>query len=117
MIKNKNKWCPMNNGELTKRTPEEETENGRVEWSVYSTFVTSAYKGALAPVIILYHVLFQAIKHGYSKNGTVPLSGTFWVLVSLGYCYLYIQSYPKFFKKKKKILLFHFFFWIFQKNK
>ena len=93
----------MNNGELTKRTQEEETENGRVKWSVYSTFVTFAHKGALVPVIILYHVLFQAIKHWY-----------LWVIAA---CIPRRQAYLKFKKIKIKILLFHFFFWIFQKNK
>ncbi|KDP26754.1 hypothetical protein JCGZ_17912 [Jatropha curcas] len=41
---------------------EEESETGRVKWSVYSTFVTSAYKGGLVPVILLCQVLFQGLQ-------------------------------------------------------
>ncbi|MCL7048634.1 hypothetical protein MKW94_014464, partial [Papaver nudicaule] len=43
---------------------EEETETGRVKWRVYSYFLTSAYKGALIPVIILCQVLFQGLQMG-----------------------------------------------------
>ncbi|XP_020229838.1 putative ABC transporter C family member 15 [Cajanus cajan] len=46
------------------RNKEEEAEMGRVKWSVYSTFVTSAYKGALVPVILLCQVFFQALQMG-----------------------------------------------------
>nr|XP_023872873.1 putative ABC transporter C family member 15 [Quercus suber]POE85287.1 abc transporter c family member 3 [Quercus suber] len=56
--------APINNGKLTARTQEEETETGRVKWSVYSTFVTSAYKGTLVPVILLCQVLFQGLQMG-----------------------------------------------------
>ena len=56
--------APINYGELTARTQEEETETGRVKWSVYSTFVTSAYKGTLVPVILLCQVLFQGLQMG-----------------------------------------------------
>ncbi|KAM7273630.1 hypothetical protein ACFE04_028294 [Oxalis oulophora] len=45
-------------------TLEEETATGRVKWSVYSTFVTAAYKGALVPVVILCQILFQALQMG-----------------------------------------------------
>ena len=57
---------PINNGKLQARTEEEEeeTETGRVKWSVYSTFVTSAYKGALVPVTLLCQVLFQGLQMG-----------------------------------------------------
>ncbi|KAM3753899.1 hypothetical protein ACB098_03G126900 [Castanea mollissima] len=57
---------PINNGKIKARTEEEEeeTETGRVKWSVYSTFVTSAYKGALVPVILLCQVLFQGLQMG-----------------------------------------------------
>ncbi|PIA51353.1 hypothetical protein AQUCO_01100286v1 [Aquilegia coerulea] len=41
---------------------EEVTETGRVKWRVYSTFLSSAYKGALVPVILLCHVLFQGLQ-------------------------------------------------------
>ncbi|KAK2384078.1 ABC transporter C family member [Trifolium repens] len=47
-----------------KRTREEEAMTGRVKWSVYSTFVTLAYKGALVPVILLCQVLFQVMQMG-----------------------------------------------------
>ncbi|XP_061355474.1 putative ABC transporter C family member 15 [Gastrolobium bilobum] len=47
-----------------KRTKEEEAETGRVKWSVYSTFVTSAYRGALVPVILLCQILFQVMQMG-----------------------------------------------------
>lgn len=40
----------------------EETESGRVKWHVYATFVTSAYKGALVPVILLCQVFFQLLQ-------------------------------------------------------
>ncbi|MCL7033637.1 hypothetical protein MKW94_012360 [Papaver nudicaule] len=43
---------------------EEETETGRVKWRVYSYFLTSAYKGALIPVLILCQVLFQGLQMG-----------------------------------------------------
>ncbi|XP_050276334.1 putative ABC transporter C family member 15 [Quercus robur] len=56
--------APINYGKLTARTQEEETETGRVKWSVYSTFVTSAYKGTLVPVILLCQVLFQGLQMG-----------------------------------------------------
>ncbi|KAA8529722.1 hypothetical protein F0562_034178 [Nyssa sinensis] len=42
----------------------EETETGRVKWPVYSMFVTSAYRGALAPVILLCQALFQGLQMG-----------------------------------------------------
>ncbi|KAK9934459.1 hypothetical protein M0R45_021603 [Rubus argutus] len=38
---------PFNNGKLPEKSHEEEAETGRVKWSVYSTFVTSAYGGAV----------------------------------------------------------------------
>ncbi|CAJ2677615.1 unnamed protein product [Trifolium pratense] len=47
-----------------KRTREEEAMTGRVKWSVYSTFVTLAYRGALVPVILLCQVLFQVMQMG-----------------------------------------------------
>ena len=49
---------------LLGRIYEEETESGRVKWHVYSTFITSAYKGALVPVILLCQVLFQGLQMG-----------------------------------------------------
>ncbi|CAJ1935619.1 unnamed protein product [Sphenostylis stenocarpa] len=47
-----------------KRNKEEQTETGRVKWSVYSTFVKSAYKGALVPVILICQILFQVMQMG-----------------------------------------------------
>ncbi|PIA51395.1 hypothetical protein AQUCO_01100312v1 [Aquilegia coerulea] len=41
---------------------EEVTETGRVKWRVYTTFLSYAYKGALVPVILLCHVLFQGLQ-------------------------------------------------------
>ncbi|KAG6713738.1 hypothetical protein I3843_05G153700 [Carya illinoinensis] len=54
----------INSRKLTERTQEEQTETGPVKWSVYSTFITSAYKGALVPVILLCQVLFQGLQMG-----------------------------------------------------
>ncbi|KAF8018550.1 hypothetical protein BT93_H3434 [Corymbia citriodora subsp. variegata] len=51
-IKNKN---------LRKKT-QEESETGRVKWSLYSNFVTCTYKGALVPITLLCHVLFQGLQ-------------------------------------------------------
>ncbi|KAK9104208.1 hypothetical protein Scep_021052 [Stephania cephalantha] len=50
------------NGKLQDVNHEEETESGRVKWRVYSTFMTLAYKGALVPVILFCHVLFQGLQ-------------------------------------------------------
>ncbi|KAG8641655.1 putative ABC transporter C family member 15 isoform X2 [Manihot esculenta] len=55
---------PVSNSIISERIQEELTETGRVKWSVYSTFVTSAYKGALVPVILLCQVLFQGLQMG-----------------------------------------------------
>ncbi|EXB82409.1 ABC transporter C family member 3 [Morus notabilis] len=55
---------PLANSKLMEKSQEEEAETGRVKWSVYSTFVTSAYGGALVPVILLCQVLFQGLQMG-----------------------------------------------------
>ncbi|KAH7515548.1 hypothetical protein FEM48_Zijuj10G0038500 [Ziziphus jujuba var. spinosa] len=55
---------PFANGKLLEKTQEEEAETGRVKWSVYSTFITSAYGGALVPVILLCQVFFQGLQMG-----------------------------------------------------
>ncbi|KAH1098146.1 hypothetical protein J1N35_015067 [Gossypium stocksii] len=55
---------PNCNDKLFESCQEEETETGRVKWSVYSTFVAAAYKGALVPVIVLCQVLFQGLQLG-----------------------------------------------------
>lgn len=44
----------------------EKTESGRVEWKIYSKFVSIAYKGILIPVILLCHLLFQGLQMGSS---------------------------------------------------
>ncbi|PQM42316.1 putative ABC transporter C family member 15 [Prunus yedoensis var. nudiflora] len=54
----------INNGKLSEKNHEEEAETGRVKWRVYSTFVTSAYRGALVPVILVCQVLFQGLQMG-----------------------------------------------------
>ncbi|PON64774.1 ATP-binding cassette containing protein [Parasponia andersonii] len=85
---------PLANNNLMEKSQEEEAETGRVKWSVYSTFVTSAYKGALVPVILLCQVLFQGLQMcsnywiawGTEKEGRVTnkqLIGTF-ILLSGG---------------------------------
>ncbi|OMO81421.1 hypothetical protein COLO4_23609 [Corchorus olitorius] len=55
---------PISSGKLFEKDQQEETETGRVKWSVYSTFVTAAYKGALVPVILLCQVFFQGLQMG-----------------------------------------------------
>lgn len=44
------------------RECEEERESGRVKWDVYRKFVTSAYGGALIPVVLACHVFFQGLQ-------------------------------------------------------
>ncbi|XAR64442.1 Xenobiotic-transporting ATPase [Bertholletia excelsa] len=51
-----------NSGTLSERILEEETETGRVKWHVYSTLITSAYKGALVPIVLLCQVFFQGLQ-------------------------------------------------------
>ncbi|PKU86433.1 putative ABC transporter C family member 15 [Dendrobium catenatum] len=55
-------YSQIRNSELLERINEEERESGRVKCSVYNTFVTLAYKGALVPVILLCQVLFQGLQ-------------------------------------------------------
>ncbi|KAI4305509.1 hypothetical protein L6164_028874 [Bauhinia variegata] len=50
--------------ERARENEEEAAGTGRVKWSVYSTFVTSAYGGTLVHFILLCHVLFQALQMG-----------------------------------------------------
>ncbi|KAL3501061.1 hypothetical protein ACH5RR_035510 [Cinchona calisaya] len=47
---------------LLERNQKEKTESGRVKWHVYLTFISSAYKGMLVPVILLCQVLFQVLQ-------------------------------------------------------
>ncbi|KAK9060184.1 hypothetical protein SSX86_020888 [Deinandra increscens subsp. villosa] len=51
-------------GGSSETIPQEESQSGRVKFSVYSTFITSAYKGALVPVILICHTLFLALQMG-----------------------------------------------------
>ncbi|CAA0833737.1 ABC transporter C family member 3 [Striga hermonthica] len=44
------------------RSLHEKTESGRVKWHVYATFITSAYRGALVPIILLCQILFQMLQ-------------------------------------------------------
>lgn len=55
---------PINYGNFSERSQDDEMETGRVQWSVYSTFITLVYKGALVPVILLCQVLFQGLQMG-----------------------------------------------------
>nr|QVT92275.1 ABC transporter [Salvia miltiorrhiza] len=41
-----------------------EEESGRVKWHVYAAFVMAAYRGALVPITLLCHVLFQLLQMG-----------------------------------------------------
>lgn len=41
---------------------EEERETGKVKMQVYSSFITAAYKGALVPIILAAHILFQVLQ-------------------------------------------------------
>ncbi|CAH9132036.1 unnamed protein product [Cuscuta epithymum] len=50
------------NDKQLENSQQEETESGRVKWSVYSSFVTSAYKGSLVPPVLLCHILFQGLQ-------------------------------------------------------
>ncbi|CAA6666377.1 unnamed protein product [Spirodela intermedia] len=43
---------------------EEEREKGRVDFSVYWKYLTTAYKGVLVPFILLAQILFQALQIG-----------------------------------------------------
>ena len=41
---------------------EKERETGKVKMQVYSSFITATYKGALVPIILGAHILFQVLK-------------------------------------------------------
>ncbi|KAK3160951.1 hypothetical protein QOZ80_1BG0069220 [Eleusine coracana subsp. coracana] len=67
----RNKKCKKKQMELTEIQPdhnvleresEEERVSGPVKWNIYRKFVTSAYNGALIPIIIGCQVLFQALQ-------------------------------------------------------
>ncbi|KAM3358614.1 putative ABC transporter C family member 15 [Capsicum galapagoense] len=44
------------------KSQQEDAVSGRVKWKVYSTFVTSAYRGALVLPVLLCQVLFQGLQ-------------------------------------------------------
>ncbi|KAG9446395.1 hypothetical protein H6P81_012523 [Aristolochia fimbriata] len=59
------KTCTISSiNNLSEKIYEEDRETGRVKWRVYSTFITSAYKGLLVPIILLCQVLFQGLQIG-----------------------------------------------------
>ncbi|KAI3816745.1 hypothetical protein L1987_16449 [Smallanthus sonchifolius] len=51
-------------GGSSETIPQEESQSGRVKYSVYETFIRSAYKGALIPVIVICHTLFLLLQMG-----------------------------------------------------
>ncbi|KAK6922356.1 ABC transporter-like, ATP-binding domain [Dillenia turbinata] len=53
-----------NGNKVSGKANEEETASGRVKWQVYSTFIHAAYKGALVPIVLLCHILFQGLQIG-----------------------------------------------------
>ncbi|GAB4840563.1 hypothetical protein Ancab_021333 [Ancistrocladus abbreviatus] len=57
-----NSQCFFSYDRLLDQKKEEEAENGRVNWHVYSAFITTAYRGALVPVILLCQLLFQGLQ-------------------------------------------------------
>uniref|UniRef100_A0A1D1XDX3 ABC transporter C family member 3 n=1 Tax=Anthurium amnicola TaxID=1678845 RepID=A0A1D1XDX3_9ARAE len=61
------------NGQLVQ---EEEREKGRVDFSVYWRYTTTAYKGVLVPFILLAQILFQALQIGsnYWMAWAAPVS-------------------------------------------
>ncbi|XP_027090799.2 putative ABC transporter C family member 15 [Coffea arabica] len=52
------------NSRLLEKNQQEEAKYGRVKWHVYSTFITSGYKGMLVPIILLCHILFYGLQIG-----------------------------------------------------
>lgn len=55
---------------------EEEREKGRVGFWVYRKYITTAYKGALVPIILLAQILFQVLQIGsnYWMAWAAPVS-------------------------------------------
>ncbi|XP_076893063.1 putative ABC transporter C family member 15 [Bidens hawaiensis] len=53
-------------GGSSEAMPQEESQSGRVKYSVYNAFITSAYKGALVPVIVICHTFFLLLQMGSS---------------------------------------------------
>ncbi|PRQ40004.1 putative xenobiotic-transporting ATPase [Rosa chinensis] len=73
------------------REEEEEAHTGRLKWSVYSTFVTCAFRGLLLPVILVCHVLFQVLQMASNywiawavgKENTVTRGNMIWIFALL----------------------------------
>lgn len=90
-----NPSCSIQYDKLAKSN-EEEAIRGRVNWHVYSTFITAAYKGGLVPVILLCQILFQGLQMGsnywlaWATEGKGRVSQrqlmAFFVLLSGGSC-------------------------------
>lgn len=78
-------------GQKGQLVQEEEREKGRVGLSVYWKYITTSYKGALVPFILLAQILFQILQIGsnywmawatpVSKNVTSPVKGSLLILV------------------------------------
>lgn len=78
-------------GQKGQLVQEEEREKGKVGLSVYWKYITTSYKGALVPIILLAQILFQILQIGtnywmawatpVSKNVTPPVKGSLLILV------------------------------------
>ncbi|KAF5815115.1 putative ABC-type xenobiotic transporter [Helianthus annuus] len=81
-------------GSKAQLVQEEEREKGRVGFSVYWKYITTAYGGALVPFIILAQVLFQALQIGsnywmaWASSGSpsdqAPVTGSTLIIVYAG---------------------------------
>ena len=73
---------------------EEEREKGRVEFSVYWNYLTTAYRGLLVPFILLAQILFQGLQIASNywmawatppaKDAPSPISSTVLIVVYVG---------------------------------
>ncbi|XP_057820877.2 putative ABC transporter C family member 15 isoform X1 [Cryptomeria japonica] len=63
-------------GRSSQLVQEEEREKGRVSMWVYWDYITAAYKGALVPIILLVHTVFQLLEIGsnYWMAWATPLT-------------------------------------------
>ncbi|KAJ8643116.1 hypothetical protein MRB53_004864 [Persea americana] len=78
-------------GQKGQLVQEEEREKGKVGLSVYWKYITTSYKGALVPFVLLAQILFQILQIGsnywmawatpVSKNVTPPVKGSLLILV------------------------------------
>ncbi|KAI7758337.1 hypothetical protein M8C21_013698, partial [Ambrosia artemisiifolia] len=81
-------------GSKAQLVQEEEREKGRVGFSVYWKYITTAYSGALVPFIIMAQVLFQALEIGSnywmawassgSSSDPAPVTGSTLIIVYAG---------------------------------